>query len=161
MVLKAMFGLASANRNNRLIDEFNRILDGVSPERRNCCEMIIGGQHRYILTREPEHIKAILTTKFAEFGKGDRFHYDFYAFLGDSIFTTDAKQWHDSRNLIRPMFVKDRVEDLAIFESRVSLMLSKLPADGVTVDIMRLFYRLTLDITTEFLLGTSVDSLEK
>jgi cytochrome P450 len=123
--------------------------------------MTFTGVHRFLLTSEPEHIKAVLTTKFADFGKGPQFHQQWSPFLGDSIFTTDGKVWHDCRNLIRPMFMKDRVRDLAIFERWTDLLIRKLPESGVTVDLMDLFYRMTLDVTTDFLLGESVNSLEK
>ncbi len=113
------------------------------------------------MTREPEHIKTILTTKFREYGKGERFHEVWSPFLGDSIFTTDGQQWSDSRALIRPMFIKDRVQDLEIFDRWTTTLISKLPASGQTVDVMDLFYRMTLDVTTDFLLGGSVDSLNK
>ncbi|KAK3387159.1 cytochrome P450 [Podospora didyma] len=67
--------------------------------------------------------------------QGPEFHKAWSPFLGDSIFTTDGKQWSESRTLIRSMLINDR-----------------------TIEIMDLFYRMALDITTEFLLGTSVNS---
>jgi len=119
------------------------------------------GIHRFIFTREPEHVKTVLTAKFADFGKGPMFHDSWSPFLGDSIFTTDGKLWSDSRALIRPMFIKERVRDLEIFDKYTNIVISKLPASGQTVDMMDLFYRMTLDITTDFLLGDSVNSLLK
>ncbi|KAK1775463.1 hypothetical protein QBC45DRAFT_396071 [Copromyces sp. CBS 386.78] len=77
----------------------------------------------------------------------------------NSIFTTDGQLWSESRALIRPMFIKDRVRDLEIFDKWTKTLIDKLPASGQTVDIMDLFYRMTLDVTTDFLLGHSVDSL--
>lgn len=118
-------------------------------------------RERNILTRDPEHVKAVLTTQFSDFGKGEEFHDLWRPFLGDSIFTTDGQLWHDSRGLIRPMFIKDRVSDLATFERWVSILLTTLPSSGQTVNIMDLLYRMTLDVTTDFLLGASVDSLRK
>jgi cytochrome P450 len=103
----------------------------------------------------------VLTTKFTEFGKGERFHESWSPFLGDSIFTTDGELWSNNRSLIRPMFIKDRVRDLDLFERWASKLMSKLPPSGQTVDIMDLFYRMTLDVTTDFLLGASVNSLDK
>lgn len=89
------------------------------------------------------------------------FHQVWSPFLGDSIFTTDGKTWQDNRSLIRPMFIKDRVSDLAIFDKWSKAMMARFPASGVTFDIMDLFYRMTLDVTTDFLLGHSVNSLSK
>jgi cytochrome P450 len=147
--------------NHNLLGAFNHFMDFSTPECPNCSEITLAGVHRFLITKEPEHIKGVLTTKFADFGKGPMFHRNWSPFLGDSIFTTDGKLWQDSRSLIRPMFMKDRVRDLAIFERWADLLITKLPAPGVTVDIMDLFYRMTLDVTTDFLLGDSVNALDK
>ena len=58
------------------------------------------------------------------------------------------------------MFVKNRVSDLDIFERWIQTMLKQFPASGQTFDIQDLFYRLTIDVITDFLLGGSVNSLE-
>jgi cytochrome P450 len=58
------------------------------------------------------------------------------------------------------MFIKNRVSDLDIFEKWTSIMIDKFPADGVTFDIQELFYRMTIDVITDFLLGQSVGSLQ-
>ncbi|KAF8538051.1 cytochrome P450 [Trichophaea hybrida] len=114
---------------------------------------------RFILTAEPENIKAILATQFLDYGKGRVFHDQWKEVLGDSIFTTDGKEWQSSRQLIRPQFIKDRVSDLHIFDRHIQHMISLIPRDGSTVDISGLFFRLTLDTVTDFLLGESVNSL--
>ncbi|KAL6714619.1 hypothetical protein ACLMJK_008044 [Lecanora helva] len=117
-------------------------------------------RERFIFTADPENIKAVLATQFDDFGKGEQFHQDWRHFLGDSIFTTDGSQWHASRQLIRPQFVKNRVADLEILEKHVNKMLGKIDGQGAEVDISALFYRYTLDSATDFLLGRSVDSLD-
>jgi cytochrome P450 len=140
---------------------YEHIFDWATSECPNCVEVSLLGTVRFLMTREPEHIKTILTTKFGEYGKGERFHEVWKPFLGDSIFTTDGQSWSDSRGLIRPMFIKDRVRDLDIFDRFAGILISKLPASGQTVDVMDLFFRMTLDVTTDFLLGQSVNSLDK
>lgn len=64
--------------------------------------------------------------------------------------------------MLRPQFVRDQVSDLDLEERHVQHMMRALPAgaDGRTtiIDIMPLFFRLTLDSATEFLFGESVDS---
>ncbi|KAH8814950.1 cytochrome P450 [Xylogone sp. PMI_703] len=118
---------------------------------------------RTILTADPENIKAILATQFTDYGKGKPFHKDWKDFLGDSIFTTDLEPWHNSRQLIRPQFIKDRVSDLEVFERHVTALIDALDRSGVSqggeVDISDFFFRYTLDAATDFLLGSSVDSL--
>lgn len=117
-------------------------------------------RQRWIFTADPENIKAILATQFQDFGKGKQFHEDWKPFLGDSIFTTDGQQWHNSRQLIRPQFVKHRVADLEIFEKHVDRLMKKIGGHGEEVDVAALFYCFTLDSATDFLLGKSVDSLD-
>ncbi|KIV99182.1 uncharacterized protein PV09_09135 [Verruconis gallopava] len=115
-----------------------------------------------IVTTDPENIKAILTTQFNDYGKGEKFNHEFSAFLGNSIFTTDGALWQNSRNLLRPQFIKDRVSDLETFETHVQVMLKILKErKGKQIDISELFFAYTLDAATDFLLGKSSDSLEK
>lgn len=137
------------------------MFDWATPAAPGCVELSVLGNRRFLITKEPEHIKTILTSKFADFGKGPEFHRIWRPFLGDSIFTTDGKAWQDSRSLIRPMFVKDKIQDLDIFNKWANALLAKLPSAGETVDMLDLFYRMTLDVTTDYLLGASVNSLDK
>ena len=123
-------------------------------------EVNLTGSQRTLLTDDPEHVKTVLTGKFADFGKGELFHEVWKPFLGDSIFATDGKHWQDSRNLLRPMFVKNRVSDLEKMEKWTQVMMAQFPKNGETFDIQDLFYRLTIDIITDFLLGGSCNSLE-
>ncbi|KAG9671044.1 putative cytochrome 52A4, partial [Aureobasidium melanogenum] len=117
---------------------------------------------RLVLTADEENIKAILATQFHDYGKGAQFNSEWHDFLGDSIFTTDGEQWHASRQLIRPQFIKDRVSDLAVFEKHLQVLLPMLGGskNDQTVDAMDLFFKFTLDASTAFLLGHSVNSLE-
>ncbi|EXJ89374.1 hypothetical protein A1O3_02441 [Capronia epimyces CBS 606.96] len=117
---------------------------------------------RAIFTADPENIKAILTTQFQDFGKGEEFHEQWKAFLGDSIFTTDGPLWHNSRQLIRPMFVRERVSDLPLIETHVRRLISLMgPGDGQPVMLNKLLFRFSLDASTHFLFGHSVGSLDK
>jgi cytochrome P450 len=123
---------------------------------------------RCIFTAEPENIKAILATQFGDYGKGEPFHREWKDFLGNSIFVTDLDQWHASRQLIRPQFIKDRVSDLDVFETHVQVLMDQIDqagrkwdgSEGGKLDVSDLFFRYTLDAATHFLLGRSVGSLE-
>ncbi|UNI15422.1 hypothetical protein JDV02_001957 [Purpureocillium takamizusanense] len=150
---------AYAQAQNRLYSFFQGLFDGAPSESPDAVELAFGGK-RLIITREPEHIKTVLTSKFTEYGKGKLFHRIWLPFLGDSIFSTDGKLWQYSRALIRPMFTKERIRELEIFDRWSDVLVSKLPPSGQTVDISDLFFRMTLDVTTEFLLGQSVGALD-
>ncbi|KAK5989106.1 Cytochrome P450 52A1 [Cladobotryum mycophilum] len=145
--------------NDRLPEYFMSFFEHVKPSHIHCVEMCFLGR-RSLMTEEPEHIKAVLTSNFAKFGKGKVFHDSMSPFLGDSIFTTDGQLWHQSRSLIRAMFVTERIRDLDIFERWSDVLISKFPPPGQTIDICDLFYRTTLDVTMDYLLGQSVNSLE-
>lgn len=85
--------------------------------------------------------------------------------LGNGIFTQSAADWKHSRDMMRPQFTRDQVSDLDLEERHVQNMMSALDARMVqgdswttVVDLQDLFFRLTLDSATEFLLGESADS---
>lgn len=145
---------------NRLLEYYFSMFENADPSCPSAVEISIIGR-RSIMTIDPEHIKAVLASNFTHFGKGDRFHSTWEPFLGDSIFTTDGQLWQQSRTLIRPMFLKQKIRDMDIIERWSDVMISKIPPSGHTVDISDLFYRMTLDATTDYLLGHSVESLEK
>lgn len=160
-VARFVIGSGKAQNEDRLLSYFNNCVDKyATTECPNCIEMNLLGNCRYIMTRDAKHIKAVLTGNFADFGKGQLFHDLWSPFLGDSIFTTDGKLWSESRNLIRPMFTKNRISDLEIFERHAETMIGLFGAPGTPFDLMELFYRMTLDVTTEFLLGSGTNSLE-
>jgi cytochrome P450 len=130
---------------------------------------------RIIFTADPENMKAILAKQFDDFGKGQPFHREWSEFLGDSIFTTDGPTWHFSRQLIRPMFVKERISDLDTFETHLETLFKAIAngaplqgedqvvnmeaGNGKRIEISDLFFRYTLDVATSFLLGKDVQSL--
>ena len=125
-------------------------------------EANIAGQFRTIFTADPENVKALLTVQFADFGKGEHFHEEWKDFLGDSIFNTDHEKWSASRQLLRPMFARERVGDLEVFEKHLRKMLAMCgPGDGRAIDISALLFRYTLDSATDFILGKSMGSLDE
>lgn len=109
-------------------------------------QLILGS--RVIGTSEPENIKAILATKFNDFGLPQRRKDAFEPMFGHGIFSTDGDEWAASRALLRPSFSRSLIGDLDVFEIHVSKLLSKIPRDGSTVDLQDLFFKLTLDSGT-------------
>jgi len=118
------------------------------------------GSHQTVFTADQDNIKAVLTTQFAEYGKGPKFHRDWHEFLGNSIFATDGAMWQASRQLIRPFFMRERMGDLDIFETHTQKLLALCGDEGRGVDVMDFFFRFTLDVVTDFLLGTTCNSLD-
>lgn len=114
--------------------------------------------HYFLQTRDPENIKAILSTQFKDFGVGRRKDV-LGQLLGDGIFTSDGAMWEHSRALIRPAFAKSLVANLGGFEAHIRCLIQAMPADGTTFDLQRLFFMLTLDTATEYLFGESANTL--
>jgi cytochrome P450 len=113
-----------------------------------------------LLTDEPENIKAILGTKFDDFPIAGPRLLATLPLLGDnSVFTTNGDAWQYNRAAIRPSFVRDQVADLACFDKHTSNMLRRIPTDGSTVDIQQLLQDMTMDSSSDFLLGYSTNML--
>lgn len=114
-----------------------------------------------ILTIEPENIKAFLSTKFNDFGLGERRRQVLGPVFGTGIFVSDGKSWEHSRSMIRPSFTRQQVGDMESYEHHVQHLLTHIPKDGQTVDLQELFFKLTMDSATEFLFGKSTNTLVK
>lgn len=120
---------------------------------------IKAGFSKIVFTAEPENVKAMLATRFNDWNLPDRRKAAFAPLFGAGIFTTDGAAWKHSRELLRPNFVRNQVADLATFETHVDHLIKALPRDGSTVDLSKLFFRLTIDSATEFLFGESTNCL--
>ncbi len=145
--LDILYAAVKAGQDHKALEFWQALFDGagVSSDEGGgyTCEGVPGGR-RIVFTADPENVKAVLATQFADFGKGKIFHDDWFEFLGDSIFTTDLDRWHDSRQLIRPQFIKNRVSDLQKFENNVEKLLPKMGGKGAEVDVASLFFRQVL-----------------
>jgi hypothetical protein len=78
-----LYTVGKAQVQNRLLQFFSHVLDDyTTPKYPHVAEINVLGDQRYLFTREPEHIKTLLTGKFAEYGKGEEFHRVWQPFLG-------------------------------------------------------------------------------
>lgn len=79
--------------------------------------------------------------------------------LGDGIFTQEGQAWKISRALLRPRLAHRYFEDLSVFRPAADDLIDIITRSGNTIDLQPLFFQLTLDTTTAFLFGESVQSL--
>ena len=62
--------------------------------------------------------------------------------------------------MVRQIFVKERMEDLQIFEKYSQKLIKLIDGHGQPTDVQDLFFRYTLDVSTEFMFGDTVGSLD-
>jgi cytochrome P450 len=79
--------------------------------------------------------------------------------FGDGIFTQEGLDWERSRNTIRGQLQHRQYGNLELFQGSVDDLIHTVEKGGGMVDLQPLFFRMTLDTTTEFLFGESVRSL--
>ncbi|EJD40226.1 cytochrome P450 monooxygenase pc-2 [Auricularia subglabra TFB-10046 SS5] len=113
-------------------------------------------------TVSPEDVKFVLATEFNSFEKGPGFRDAGRSLLGSGVFNADGELWKFHRSMSRPFFNRDRISDFDIFSRHSSTAFRKMTdriRTGVAVDFQDVAARFALDSATEFLFGTSVDSL--
>lgn len=128
-------------------------------------------------TIEPANLEAIFSTNFKgkgsflcacglsqkliliqDFGMGPRRAIAFPMF-GDGIFTQEGPEWKQSRDMLRPQLQHKQYESLEVFRGAVDDLVQLIRDSKNIIDLQPLFFRLTLDTTTAFLFGESVQSL--
>ena len=119
---------------------------------------VLGGT--LFMTDDPENLKTMLATKFDEWSIGRERINELSRFIGHGIFTAEGAAWKHSRDLLRPCFERTHVADVSIMEKHMSRLISLVPKDGTTVDLQHVFYKFTMDVSSEFLFGRSTNSLD-
>ena len=116
-----------------------------------------------VMTADPENIQAVLATKFNDFDLGPSRKDNFHEMLGNGIFTAEGEAWAHYRSQLKPQFTRDQVSDLEAADRHLQVLFKAIPQEDSNgsiefVDMMPLFYRFTMDVSTEFLFGESVNS---
>ncbi|KAF2105026.1 cytochrome P450 71A23 [Rhizodiscina lignyota] len=114
-----------------------------------------------LITAEPRNVQALLATQFADFGMGAARSNNLRKALGRSIFAVDGHAWKMSRAVMRPIFARDNLADLALLERHVQQLLQCIEASGVNgdgwtmlpVSLASLMPCLTIDSATAMFLG--------
>ncbi|THV45676.1 hypothetical protein BGAL_0462g00080 [Botrytis galanthina] len=114
-----------------------------------------------INTIDAENIKTVLATGFKDFELSSRRKTAMMPIFGKGIFILDGTEWEHSRAMLRPNFVRSQVADLDVFERHIQKLIKRIPENGNTVDLSKLFFMLTIDSATEFLFGESTDTLDE
>lgn len=142
----------------------HKLLDWYA-ERTKVCGKTYYGQtlgEWLIMTSDSENIKAMLSTNFDDWLIAGPRLYGVLPALGmNSVFTTNGEKWHSARSLIRPSFVRNQVADLQCFDRHIGNFINAIPTDDEAFDIQALLQDMTMDSSTDFLLGYSTNILVK
>ncbi|CUM65864.1 uncharacterized protein PRCAT00003514001 [Priceomyces carsonii] len=112
-----------------------------------------------IQTKNPENVKAMVAIQFNDFSIGQRQQY-FQPLLGHGIFASEGERWKHSRLMLKPQFVKEKVAHIQSLEPHLQAFCKHVrDQNGISFDIQPLFHNLTLDASTEFLFGESIETL--
>jgi len=154
--LDIFFSTSKAFKEKRALEVIAKRFDDMGV---NTMSLVALGRHP-IATIEPENLKTIQSLKFKDWSLGKRRRANFTPLIGHGIFTSNGEEWQHSRDMLRPNFVRNQIGDVATFETHVSHLIDAIPRDGETVDLQDLFFRLTMDSATEFLIGESTNCLQ-
>ncbi|KAI9773513.1 MAG: hypothetical protein M1835_006145 [Candelina submexicana] len=115
-----------------------------------------------INTIEPKNIQTVLATKFKDWELGELRNGPFIPFIGVGVISSDGAAWEHYRALVRPQFAREQISALEGHEEHMKHLFSAMPVNesGWTgsVGLQQLLYNFTLDTSTDFLFGHSVNS---
>ncbi|OAA74176.1 cytochrome P450 [Cordyceps fumosorosea ARSEF 2679] len=112
-----------------------------------------------IYTVDPENIRDVTTIQFARFQKSAWVD-EASKHIGHGVLMNEGAAWRRSRALLKPVFAKTTLDELALVEPHVKNMIAAARAQqGKTLDFLDLATRFSLDVVTEFLFDGSVKSL--
>ena len=159
--LSRLYQLLKEKNEHRALPAFAALFDQAGADVHTVDDKFIG--RSLIWTRDPENMRVMLTTQFQDFDIGSARQGNLSSIVGKGVFTTTGEEWRHSRAIIRPQFARELVADLDVEERHLRALWLALEdgKDGWTnkVTLQPLLFNLTLDTSTDFLYGESVNSL--
>ncbi|KAF7562616.1 hypothetical protein G7046_g1527 [Stylonectria norvegica] len=155
--LKHLRSLIQAKQEKRLPTAFSSIFTETGPAVHTLAHYALGRKTYW--TRDPENIKAVLSSSFEDWCLPPARISAFAACWGGGIFGADGAEWEHSRAMLRPSFNRKQVQDTEMLEKHAQNLIARI-TDGQAVDLAELFPLLTIDISTELLFGESAGCLD-
>lgn len=114
-----------------------------------------------ISTIEPDNLKTILSTKYKDYNIDHNRKAALQSVIGEGIFSTDGQAWQKSHDMLKPTFLRAKIDDPTFLETHADdLMKACLAGGDNVIDLQSLFSSATLDVITEFLFGESARTLD-
>ncbi|KAL8691098.1 MAG: hypothetical protein Q9218_003608 [Villophora microphyllina] len=150
----------AARQKGDLPGHLMRAMDAVGPNAHTVEQQFL--MNKVITTRDPENIKAVLSTQHSDWNLGPARGSLNMKVMGENILTHEGQAWKESRAMVRPQFYLSQITDTSLFEKHVGALFLVMKADkeGWTpkLEPFPVFHDLTLDVATEFLFHYSVHS---
>ncbi|KAJ4254429.1 hypothetical protein NW762_010027 [Fusarium torreyae] len=113
-----------------------------------------------VYTCDPQNLKQILATAYEDFDLPEFRTSVIGRVFGQGIFVLSGHTWKHARSILRQSFRKDDPASfLETLERNFQAFIKHVPTDGSEVDLQPLFLGLTMDVSTEFLMGHSTGML--
>ncbi|KUJ18014.1 cytochrome P450 alkane hydroxylase-like protein [Mollisia scopiformis] len=109
---------------------------------------------RTIYTMEWANIHTVQSVEFESWGVRP-LRASIAAMMGNGITVSDGPTWSHARKTLRPIFQKSQFKDLEkmAFEKHLSRMLKRMPNNGSAVDLQKLFQRMFINVSLEYIFG--------
>ncbi|KAL5715957.1 hypothetical protein ACHQM5_017707 [Ranunculus cassubicifolius] len=117
-----------------------------------------------VVTSDPENMRHIFNTNFANYPKGPEFK-EFFDVLGDGIFNADSDSWKDQRKIAQQLINHKRFQSFLEQTSYNKVQFGLIPVlenvmeKNMVVNLQDLFKRFSFDNTVNMLLGLDPGSL--
>nr|DAD41360.1 TPA_asm: hypothetical protein HUJ06_015683 [Nelumbo nucifera] len=118
----------------------------------------------YLVTTDPDNLKYILKTNFANFPKGPEFHQKF-DILGGGIFNADFDSWAKQREMAHSCFRSSEFRSFLadttkkVVEDRLVPLLDHVTRQGSSIDLQDVFSRFTFDTSVIAVFGRDLGHL--
>lgn len=96
---------------------------------------------------EPENIKTVFATRSSDWGVQPIRFVAQEPFCGRGFITTDGEEWAHAKSLLKPGFQRSYISNLEPLEEHFQIMLSRIPRDNSTIDLLPLFADLVSSIS--------------
>lgn len=121
------------------------------------------GVPKVVHTIDPVNVNSILVSSWLSWRPSDSRRKTLYPLAQEGLLLTDGQVWQHNRKLIQRFIGANNAKDVKVAEKDIQLLFEAIgPVDqsGWTeeVDLLELFHRMALDMSTTFLLGTSANS---
>jgi hypothetical protein len=121
-----------------------------------CIWYVVNMDHR---PREYPSVSAITVSRLRSGHCSIQSSHTVIPLVGYSILTTDGNSWAHHRAMMRRNFAKTQLGNLEIFEKHFVNFLGCIPSGDSIVEVRDLLKKLTMNISTDFILGCSTNSL--